>query len=104
MGWGDFAATPRFEVLRCIGAGGMGTVYEAIDKERTEEAGHHRLGDAGGEGGGDGGVRGRAARLEDLQPGRAGRRMTGRDARRQPRHGIRSASTRPMRNRLPGKS
>ena len=30
-----FAATPRFEVLRCVGSGGMGTVYEAVDKERN---------------------------------------------------------------------
>jgi tetratricopeptide (TPR) repeat protein len=32
---GDFAATPRFQVVRCIGAGGAGTVYEALDVERN---------------------------------------------------------------------
>ena len=31
--WGDFVASPRFAVLRCVGSGGMGTVYEALDKE-----------------------------------------------------------------------
>jgi serine/threonine protein kinase len=31
----EFAGTSRFEILRCIGAGGMGTVYEAFDKERN---------------------------------------------------------------------
>jgi serine/threonine protein kinase len=31
----EFAGTSRFEILRCIGAGGMGTVYEASDKERN---------------------------------------------------------------------
>ena len=29
----DWAGTDRFEVLRCIGRGGMGTVYEARDRE-----------------------------------------------------------------------
>ena len=28
-------ATPRFQVVRCIGAGGAGTVYEAVDVERN---------------------------------------------------------------------
>jgi serine/threonine protein kinase len=32
---GTFAATPRFQVVRCIGAGGAGTVYEAVDVERN---------------------------------------------------------------------
>ena len=31
----SFVATPRFEVVRCIGSGGMGNVYEAFDKERN---------------------------------------------------------------------
>ncbi len=30
----DFGGTQRFEVVRRIGAGGMGVVYEAIDRER----------------------------------------------------------------------
>jgi hypothetical protein len=45
----------------------------------AEEAGHHRLGDAGREGGRDGGVRGRAAGLEDLDSGGRGGRMAGGD-------------------------
>ncbi len=32
----DFAGTDRFKIIRMIGAGGMGMVYEADDRERAE--------------------------------------------------------------------
>ncbi|HEY5077668.1 MAG TPA: protein kinase, partial [Acidimicrobiia bacterium] len=32
----DWRGTERFEVLRCIGRGGMGAVYEARDRERQQ--------------------------------------------------------------------
>jgi tetratricopeptide (TPR) repeat protein len=33
----DWAGTSRFDVLRCIGCGGMGAVYEARDRERRQQ-------------------------------------------------------------------
>ena len=45
----------------------------------AEQAGHHRLGDAGSERRRDGGVGGRASVLEDLDAGGGRRRMTGSD-------------------------
>ncbi len=32
----DWRGTDRYEVLRCIGMGGMGTVYEALDRRRQQ--------------------------------------------------------------------
>jgi serine/threonine protein kinase len=32
----DFTGTERFEIIRRIGQGGMGTVYEALDRERNQ--------------------------------------------------------------------
>jgi serine/threonine protein kinase/predicted ATPase len=33
---GAFQGTERFSIVRCIGSGGMGVVYEAFDRERNE--------------------------------------------------------------------
>ena len=60
----------------------------------AEQPRHHRLGDARREAGGDRGVRGRAAVLEDLDPG-AARSPDAR--RRRPRSRRRSAAARPSR-------
>jgi serine/threonine protein kinase len=35
MGWSEFSGTERFEVLSRLGSGGMGVVYEVLDRDRA---------------------------------------------------------------------
>ena len=44
---GALAGSDRFEIVRHVGAGGMGAVYEAIDRERGERVALKTLRDFG---------------------------------------------------------
>jgi eukaryotic-like serine/threonine-protein kinase len=48
-GAADFPGTQRFEVIRRLGAGGMGVVYEAFDRERSSRVALKTVRDLGGE-------------------------------------------------------
>ncbi|MBI5479227.1 MAG: AAA family ATPase [Deltaproteobacteria bacterium] len=49
VGAADFPGTKRFEVIRRLGAGGMGVVYEALDRERNCRVALKTVRDLGGE-------------------------------------------------------